>query len=214
MKKLSDLEAQKLLTKYKIPVPKSKIAKTEKQAADYSKSIGYPVVMKISSKGISHKTDIGGVVVGVKNIEAARKAFKQIVANAKKHTKAIIDGVLIQKMVSGIETIVGSKVDPQFGHVILFGTGGILVEVIKDFTLRLIPIQRKDAKDMIKGIKGYKMLKGVRGKKAVKFQVLEDCLLNVSKMIEKNPNIQELDINPLFVDHTGVVAADYRIFTK
>ncbi|MBU0530825.1 MAG: acetate--CoA ligase family protein [Candidatus Aenigmatarchaeota archaeon] len=213
MKKLSDLDAEKLLKRYRIPVPTVSLAKKEEDAVKKARSIGYPVVMKISSPKISHKTDIGGVIVGVKTDEEVRNAFKKIMKNARKHTN-LIDGVLVQEMANGIETILGSKVDPQFGHIILFGTGGILVEVIKDFSIRLIPIEKRDASEMIKEIKGYKILKGVRGNKAVDFNALEDCLMNLSRMIEKNPQIQELDINPLFVDHKGVVAADYRIFVK
>lgn len=213
MRKLSDLEAAKLLKKYKIPIPESRLAKNEREAVKQAKLIGYPVVMKISSAKISHKTDIGGVVVGVETGEEAKKAYNKIITNAKKHTKNI-DGVLIQEMVSGVEIILGSKIDPQFGHIILFGLGGILVEVIKDYSIRLVPIDRSDAKEMIGEIKGKKLLHGVRGKKPINFSDLENCLLNLSKLIENNPKIQELDINPLFADHKGVIAADYRIFVK
>jgi len=211
--KMSDMEAERLLKKFRIPTPKVILAKNEKAAVTHAKSIGYPVVMKISSPKISHKTDIGGVVVGVKNDDEVKKAFKKIMANAKKHTQNI-DGILVQEMASGIETIIGSKIDPQFGHIVLFGLGGILVEVIKDYSIRLVPINRVDAQEMIKEIKGYKILEGTRGKKAVKISDIEDCLLNLSKMVERHPEIEELDINPLFVSPKGVMAADYRIFVK
>jgi len=207
------MEAERLLKKFRIPTPKVILAKNEKAAVTHAKSIGYPVVMKISSPKISHKTDIGGVVVGVKNDDEVKKAFKKIMANAKKHTQNI-DGILVQEMASGIETIIGSKIDPQFGHIVLFGLGGILVEVIKDYSIRLVPINRVDAQEMIKEIKGYKILEGTRGKKAVKISDIEDCLLNLSKMVERHPEIEELDINPLFVSPKGVMAADYRIFVK
>lgn len=211
--KLSDAETIKLLKKWKIPVADSFMAKTEAQAVTHSKKLGYPVVMKISSSDISHKSDSGGVIINIKNDVDAIKAYNKIITNAKKITKKI-DGVLVQKMVSGTELIVGSKIDPQFGPVILFGLGGVFVELMKDVSIRLIPIEKKDAIEMISEIKGFEILRGARGRKPVDLVAIEKCLLNVSKMIEKNPKITEFDINPLFASEKGVIAGDFRVFTQ
>jgi len=213
VKKLAEFEAKKLLAKYGIPVTREFLAKNPQQARDFADKIGYPVALKIQSPDILHKTDAGGVMLNLKNCDEVAKGFEKIVKNAKAYRKdAKILGVLVQEMVSeGHQCIVGSKNDPQFGPVLMFGLGGIFVEVIKDVSFRIIPLERKDAKEMISEIKGYKILKGVRGYKPVNFKALEDALLKVSNMVWKNRKIEELDINPLFVSENGVKAADARI---
>ena len=201
-----------LLKKYRIPVVRHSLVKKEEQAVAYAKKIGYPVVLKLSSPDIIHKTDAKAVLVGIKDEKELRKGFQKLLAIAKKK-RAKVDGILVQDFAEGHEIIIGSSRDPQFGPTILFGLGGIFVEVLKDVTFRVIPIDRKDAKEMIKEIKGYKILAGVRGEKGIDFKALEDCLLKVSKMVwsEKKP-IKELDINPLFANDKGCVATDVRIF--
>ena len=212
-KKLAEFEAKKLLAKYGIPVTKELLAKNPQQAAASAKMIGFPVALKVQSPDILHKTDAGGVLLDLKNCDEVAKGFENIIKNAKAYKKdAKILGVLVQEMVTeGHQCIVGSKNDPQFGPVLMFGLGGIFVEVIKDVAFRIIPFERKDAKEMIAEIKGYVILKGVRGQKPVNFRALEDALLRVSNMVWKNRKIEELDINPLFVSEKGVKAADARI---
>lgn len=215
MKKLSNIEAMSILKKYSIPVARQFLAKNQEQAVFYAKKLGYPVVLKISSPDIIHKTDVGGVIVNLKSDDEVRSGFNKIIKSIKKHNpKAKISGIVIQEMVSGHELIVGSKHDSQFGPVLLFGLGGIFVEILHDVTFRLIPIARGDAREMIQEIKGYKILKGARGRKAVNFNVLEDILLKTSKMIAANKRIQELDINPLFANEKHVIATDVRIISR
>ncbi len=218
MKALYEYEAKKLLRKYGIPTTREFLARTKDDAKRHAKKIGYPIVLKIQSPDILHKTDAGGVVVGIGDEKELEKAFDKIMENAKNYEpNARIEGILVQEMVSddGIrECIIGSKKDPQFGPVIMFGLGGIFVEVFKDVSFRIIPIERKDAKEMISEIKSYKILKGVRGQKSVDFESLESSLLNVSKMVWENQCIEELDINPLFVSPKGVKAVDARIIMK
>lgn len=208
---LTELEAKQLLTQHGIPVTKQKLAKNPQQAVKFSKELGHLVVMKIVSPDIVHKTEAKGVAVGIDQNEV-EKTYNQLIKNAKKYKKtARIHGISIQQMATGKEIIIGSTIDPQFGHTIMFGLGGIFVEVLKDVTFRVVPIKRNDALEMLTEIKSHKILEGVRGEKPVSKKALVDTLMSVSKMLEKNPQIKELDINPLFVNPKGVVAADARI---
>jgi acyl-CoA synthetase (NDP forming) len=216
MEKLGYEETIKLLKKFNIPFLELSRAKTLSEAIDVAEKIGYPVAMKIYSPQISHKTDVGGVVLNIKNETALKREYNDMINTVrKKAPNAKIGGVIIQKMFSGNgvrEVIIGSKYDKQFGPLMMFGLGGIFVEVLKDVSFRLIPIKREDAREMISEIKGYPILKGIRGWKPVNFEKLEECLLNVSKMVEKTPNIKELDINPLLINHKDACVADVRIF--
>lgn len=216
MKALTEFEAKKLLKKHGIPTTKDFLAKTSKEAVSFANKIGYPVVLKIQSPDILHKTDAGGVILDLENDKEVSEGFEKVMKNARKQKKkANIQGVLVQGMVKeGTQCIIGSKKDPQFGPVIMFGLGGIFVEVYKDVSFRIIPIERADAKEMIREIKGYPILKGARGKKPVNFKALEDALLKVSRMVWGNKKIEELDINPIFADSKGVKAADARIILK
>ncbi|MBL7160417.1 MAG: acetate--CoA ligase family protein [Candidatus Aenigmarchaeota archaeon] len=212
MKMLSPGQTSALLKKHNIPAVKQFLAVSEKHAVTFAKRLGFPVVMKISSPEIIHKTDSKGVLTGVSNEKEVSSAYETILKNAKKHNpKARIDGVLVQQQLEGREVIIGAKQDPQFGPVLMFGLGGIFVEVLKDVSFRLIPIQQKDAREMISEIKGYPLLAGIRGEKPINFKKLESALLAVSKLVEKTPKIKELDINPLFASPNGAWAADVRI---
>jgi acyl-CoA synthetase (NDP forming) len=202
--KLPDAKVERLLKKHRIPIPRQGFARDEEGAVKACRSVGYPVAMKASSHRIIHKTDVGGLVLGIRDEAGARKAYRRIVKRTK------VRDVLIQEHVSGTEVIVGSKHDETFGPVMMFGLGGIFVEVMKDVSFRLIPIQRKDAKEMIREIRAYPVLAGIRGKKPISFRALEDVMLKVSTMVRKE-GIREMDINPLFVSHKGAVAADVRI---
>lgn len=205
-------EARNILEFYKIPFVESELVKKEEEAVLVAHKIGYPVVLKIVSPQVIHKTDVGAIIVNMKNEKELRKGFRKIVSNVKKKIrKARIDGVLVQKMVeNGQQVIIGGKKDPQFDQTIMFGLGGIFVEVFEDVSFRIVPINRFDAEQMVQEIKGYRILKGFRGKK-YDVKALIDILLKVSKLLEENKEIQELDINPIFVSSKGAIAVDARI---
>src|SRR5574337_279912 len=204
-KNLLEEEGQEVLKAYGFPVPKSILATKEKEATVAAKKIGYPVVMKIASPQIIHKSDAGGVKVGLKTPQEVKKAFKEIIKNAKKYDKkAIIKGVLVQEMVKGgKETIVGSKQEPGFGSVVMFGMGGIYVEVLKDVTFRVAPVTDTEADEMISSIKTNKLLQGVRGEKPSDVKKLADCIQRISQLVTDFQEIKELDMNPVLVFEKG-----------
>jgi len=210
MKILTEHEAKKLLLKYGIPVTRESIANSPDEAFAIASQIGTPVAMKISSPDISHKSDVGGVVLNVSAHEA-RSTYNNIISQIKKVAPlARIEGILVQKMApQGHELIVGLKKDAQFGHALMFGLGGIFVEVYKDVSFRVVPIEKSEALDMISQIRGYPILKGIRGRKPANIEAIAHVLVSVSQMAEKE-NIIELDINPLIAGETGVVAVDAR----
>jgi acetyl-CoA synthetase (ADP-forming) len=171
--------------------------------------------MKIVSPQITHKSDIGGVRVGLNSRDDASRAFAEITAAAQKVPEAVIEGISVQKMAPpGLELVVGMSKDSQFGPVLMFGLGGTLVEVLKDVAFRVVPLARQDAKAMIREIKTYRLLEGYRGQPAVDIGYLEELLLKVSKMIEDNPEIKEMDINPLLAYPDGAIAVDARIILE
>jgi 4-hydroxybutyryl-CoA synthetase (ADP-forming) len=188
-----------------LPLPKSALAKTEADAIKIAKQIGYPVVMKIASPQIIHKSDAGGVKVNLTNDSEIKEAFKTIIANAKKYNKnAEIKGVLIVEMVKGgKELIIGSKLEPGFGPVIMLGMGGIYVEVLKDVTFKLAPVTDKEADDMIASIKTQKILQGVRGEKPSDVAKLSECIQRLSQLVTDFKEIKELDMNPVLVMEKG-----------
>src|SRR5258705_1647697 len=206
-------EAKGICEAYGIAVPSEAVAGTATDAAKLATRIGYPVVMKIVSPQILHKTEAGGVVVGVKSAEAAQQAFATIVDNARRYDgKASIDGVQIQQMLSsGQEVIIGAVTDPAFGKLVAFGLGGILVEVLKDITFRLAPASNDDALSMLDGIAAAAILKGVRGGDPVDRTALSAMIVNVSQLISDFPEIAEMDLNPVFATKGGAIAADVRI---
>src|SRR5213082_732969 len=206
-------EAKGIAEAYGIAVPKEGVASTAAEAAKLATRIGYPVVMKIVSPQILHKTEAGGVVVGVKSAEAAQQAFATIVDNARRYdAKASIDGVQIQQMLSGgQEVIIGAVTDPRFGKLVAFGLGGILVEVLKDITFRLAPASNEDALSMLDGIAAAPILKGVRGADPVDRSALAAIIINVSQLVSDFPEISEMDLNPVFATPKGATAADVRI---
>ena len=210
---LSPSEGRLLCEACGIAVPRENLATNPGEAARMAAAIGFPVVMKIVSPEILHKTEAGGVIVGVKTPQEAQKGFATIVANAKKYDrKAKIEGVQVQQMVGGgHEVIIGAVTDPSFGKLVAFGMGGVLVEVLKDVTFRLAPVTREDAAGMIDGIKAAEILKGVRGGEGVNRPALAGLIENVSKLIADFPEIAELDLNPVFASKKGAVAADVRI---
>ncbi|HMK32514.1 MAG TPA: acetate--CoA ligase family protein, partial [Nitrosopumilaceae archaeon] len=204
-KNLLEEEGQEVLRAYGFPIPKSILSKKDKEAIQAAKKIGFPVVMKIVSPQIIHKSDAGGVKVGLKNPNEVRSAFKEIIKNAKKYNKkAIIKGVLVQEMVKGgKETIIGSKLESGFGPVVMFGMGGIYVEILKDVTFRLAPITESESDEMISSIKTNKLLQGVRGEKPSDTKKLSECLQRISQLVTDFNEIKELDMNPVLVFENG-----------
>lgn len=198
---------------YAIPVPKEAVANSAAQAAEAAAAMGFPVVMKIVSPDILHKTEAGGVIVGVKNADEAKASYDKILANAKAYkTDAKIDGVQVQQMLKGgTEVIIGSITDGSFGKLVAFGLGGVLVEVLKDITFRLAPATKDDALSMLDGIQAKEMLHGVRGGDPVNRDALADIIVNVSRLVSDFPEIVELDLNPVFATKTDATAADVRI---
>ncbi|PWB50363.1 MAG: acetyl-CoA synthetase [Candidatus Methanoperedenaceae archaeon] len=210
MKILTEPEVKKLLMKYGIPVTRESIANSPVEAYAIASQIGTPVAMKISSPDISHKSDVGGVVLNV-GAHEARTTYDRIISQIKKAAPlARIEGILVQQMApQGHELIIGLKKDAQFGHALMFGIGGIFVEVYKDVSFRVVPIEKTEALDMISQIRGYPILKGIRGRKPANIEAIANVLVSVSQMAEKE-NIIELDINPLIVNETGAIAVDAR----
>ena len=198
---------------YGINVPKEGVVSSAKEAMTLSSSMGFPVVMKIVSPDILHKTEAGGVIVGVGSAEAAAQAYDTILANAKNYkADAQIVGVQVQQMIKGgQETIIGTMTDDSFGKLVAFGMGGVLVEVLKDVTFRLAPATREDAASMLDGIQAAEILKGVRGAKPVNREALQDTIVRVSQLVSDFPEISEMDLNPVFASDEGAIAADVRI---
>lgn len=198
---------------YGISVPKEGVVSSAKEASSLAGSMGFPVVMKIVSPDILHKTEAGGVIVGVKSADEAATAYEQIIANAKKYkSDAKIVGVQVQQMIKGgQEVIVGAMTDNSFGKLVAFGMGGVLVEVLKDVTFRLAPATREDAASMMDGIQAAEMLRGVRGGKPVNREAVQDIIVRVSQLVSDFPEIAEMDLNPVFASETGAIAADVRI---
>lgn len=212
-KVLTESRTKKILEAYGIPVTREMLVRTAGEAVEAAEEIGYPVALKIESPDILHKTDAGGVILNAGDATAVRDGFNKIVASAAHYKKdAAIEGVLVQEMLEpGLEVIVGIKRDPVFGPTVLFGLGGVLVEVLKDVAVRVAPLREQDAASMIEEIKGKALLDGVRGQPPRDREALLSVLMKVSRMaVELSEQIEELDINPLFVfeEGKGAVAAD------
>jgi acetyltransferase len=205
---LGELEGSRLLECYGFQVLPMKLAKTREQACEIAAEIGYPVVMKIASADILHKSDAGGVIIGLKDDKGVKTAFETIMENARTHNPdADVEGVLVQKFApKGREVILGLSKDPVFGHAVMFGLGGIFVEVYKDVVFRLSPMGRNVARRMIKSIKGYPILKGLRGEKPSDIEAVEKHIVSLKALADDYPMIKELDINPLIVHEEGMGA--------
>jgi acetyl coenzyme A synthetase (ADP forming)-like protein len=206
-------EAKTLCEAYGIAVPQDGVATNAAAAAALAAGIGFPVVMKIVSPQILHKTEAGGVVVGVRSPQQAQEAFASIVENARRYDeRATIEGVQIQQTLGGgQEVIIGAVTDPAFGKLVAFGLGGVLVEVLKDITFRLAPASRADALSMLDGIAAAEILRGVRGAQGVDREALAGMIVKVSQLVSDFPEIAELDLNPVFATPKGATAADVRV---
>ncbi|HUL40146.1 MAG TPA: acetate--CoA ligase family protein [Methanomassiliicoccales archaeon] len=214
---LSEAEGKEILKAYGVPVPREALADTEDKAVAAANKIGYPVVMKVESPDIAHKTDVGGVVVDLKSDEEVRKQFNLMLSRVRERApRARVDGVSIQQMKSGREVIVGMVRDDQFGPVITFGLGGIFVEVLKDVSQRIVPLSDVDVWEMISSIKAYPILTGARGKKPADIPALREVIVRVAQIAVDNPSITELEINPVIVGdlEQGVSAVDALVVIR
>ena len=200
-------ETKKLFSKYKLPVLRTELFDSEKKALVFAKKIGFPVVLKIWSSSILHRTDVGGVKIGINN----EKDFKNGFFELKKIKD--VEGIIVQKMGYGEQLFLGMKRDEQFGPVITFGLGGIFVEVLKDVSFRVCPVYRIEAQKMIREIKGFPILKGLRGQDGINIDDLIDLILKMSKLSLKEKQIKEIDFNPAIADAKKILLADFKIIT-
>lgn len=211
-KVLTVQESKKMLEKEGFPVNPTGFGQNLPEILTIAKKIGFPVAMKVSSEDIIHKSDVGGVVTGIRSeseLEEQYEVMQQIIS--QKLPNAKIEGIIIEKMESGVELLIGSTLDPMFGPILAFGLGGIYVEILKDVVFRLIPIEPEDATEMLSEIKAAKILNGVRGQPPVDKKALVDLLIKTSNFIANNPEIEELDLNPVFANEKGVSVVDARI---
>jgi len=210
---LTEVESKALLREAGVPVVDTRLARTREEAAALAKQTGYPVALKIVSPDIAHKSDVGGVKLNLRTEKQVAKAFDDIMkAVQSRQPNARVQGVAVQTMARpGVEVIVGLSKDAQFGPVVMFGLGGIFVEVLKDVSFRIVPLLRRDAREMVREIKGFPVLQGVRGQEAVDIAALEDILLKVSELAERHPEVRELDLNPVIAYKDGAVAVDARV---
>ncbi|MDD5127709.1 MAG: acetate--CoA ligase family protein [Dehalococcoidales bacterium] len=215
-KLLTEIESKQMLKEAGINVVETMLATSPEKAAGIATELGFPVVLKIASGDIVHKSDAGGVKIGLKTAKQVAKAYDGIMKSVRqKFPDAKLQGVAVQKMARpGVEVIIGMSKDAQFGPMVMFGLGGIFVELLKDVAFRITPLEKRDAAEMIKEIKGYPMLTGFRGQEPVDIGKLEDMILKISDFVEHHPEIKELDLNPVFAYKDGAVAVDARIILE
>jgi acyl-CoA synthetase (NDP forming) len=210
---LTEVESKQILAEAGIPIARAELAATREEAVAVARQIGLPAVLKIVSPDISHKSDVGGVKLNLGSDDEVAAAFDEIVAAARRaQPGATVLGVSVQEMARpGVEVIMGMTMDPQFGPVLMFGLGGVFVEVLKDVSFRIVPLEQRDARQMIRDIQGFAVLEGFRGQEPADLAVLEDMLMRLSAFVEEHPEIQELDLNPIFAYKDGALAVDARI---
>jgi acyl-CoA synthetase (NDP forming) len=213
---LTEIKSKELIKKAGISVVDTRLATSKEEAVAISKEVGFPVVLKIVSPDITHKSDIQGVQLGLRTTRQVERAYNNILKSVRQRfSEAFIEGVSVQRMVPpGLEVIIGMTKDVQFGPVVMFGLGGIFVEILKDVSLRIVPLERRDAREMIQEIKGYPLLKGYRGKEPVDITILEEFLLKISTFAENHPEVKEIDLNPIFAYEDGATAVDARIILE
>jgi acyl-CoA synthetase (NDP forming) len=213
---LTEIEAKELLKKAGIPVVETRLAVSKPEAVSIAKELGYPVVLKIASADVVHKSDAGGVKLGLRTAMQVGKAYDDIMKSIKAaFPDAKIEGVSVQTMARpGVEVIIGMSKDAQFGPVLMFGLGGVLVEILKDVSFRIVPLAKRDTREMIREIKGFPLLQGYRGSEPVDVENLENMLLNVSEFVERTPEVKEIDLNPIFAYKDGAVAVDARVILE
>lgn len=208
MKTLTEPKAEQLLSKY-LPIADGVLVKDAEEAKKFAKKSKYPVILKLISPQALHKTEVEGIRKADSEEELERE-FNELLSIAKKK-RLKLEGILVQEYVKGTETIIGLKKDPTFGHVIVFGIGGVFVELLKDVSFRICPITDKDAESMIEELKAKKLLFGFRGAKPANIKALKNAIVSVSKIPQKHPEIEELDINPFMIDDKKGKVVDARI---
>ena len=216
-KHLLEPEAKTVCSEYGIPVPRFKVASDPEEAVDFAEEIGYPVVLKVVSPDVIHKSDVGGVLLNVMDADGVREGFKRILDTVRGHVPdARIIGVLVEEMApKGVaEVIVGAIKDPQFGQTLMFGLGGVFVEVLKDVTFRIAPIDEEEAMEMIKEIKAYPILTGYRGQPPADVKTIARIIAKASDLVMENPRVKEMDLNPIIVYEKGAKTVDARIILE
>ncbi|HET9199357.1 MAG TPA: acetate--CoA ligase family protein [Dehalococcoidia bacterium] len=210
---LNEVESKQLLESAGITTASARLARSCGEAVQLATELGFPAVLKIVSDDVAHKSDIGGVRLGLESAEDVERAYDDILkAVTGRQPDARIEGVSVQRMAApGLEVIIGMSRDPQFGPVMMFGLGGVLVEVLEDVVFRLVPLERRDAVEMLQEIRGSALLDGYRGSPAISREALVDLMLQVSAFIDAHPEISELDLNPVFAYPDGAIAVDARI---
>jgi len=208
MEILSFEETRNILSKYKLPFCRTEIFNSKDKAIPFAEKIGYPVVLKVHAQKIFHKSEVGGVRVNIRDAEELSKAWDEIIENIEGKN---IEGILVQEMLSGNEVALGMKRDEQFGPVIMFGLGGIFIEIIKDVSLRIAPVGREEALEMMKETKGFKILEGARGRKKVDVAKIAEIIANLSILSMKEEQIKSIDFNPVIIDDKKALIADFRI---
>jgi acetyl-CoA synthetase (ADP-forming) len=214
-RKLLEHEALKLCELYGLPVPGYGLARSEEEAVELAERVGYPAVLKVVSPDISHKSDVGGVILGVRSAEEVRSSYRRILENVKARAPGSrVYGVLVQRMAKpDLEVIVGGIRDPVFGPVVMFGLGGVFVEVLKDVSFRVAPLSDADVDDMVREVRGYRVLEGFRGSPPRDLDALKKVILGVSRMMVEVGEIAELDLNPviLYPRGEGALIVDARV---
>lgn len=213
MEKIRYQKAKELLRSYGVKVVKSAEVKTEEEAIKKAGEIGFPVVLEVDSPDVIHKSDRGYIKLDIGSKEEFRKAFKEMKKKTKEENIEV-RGYILQKMIKGKEVIIGGKRDPQFGPVVLFGLGGIFVQIYKDTTLRVAPIDKEEAFRMMGEIKSYPILTGARGEEKVNLDKLAEIIVSVGKLMTKHEEIKEMDLNPVMVNSKEAYAVDLRIITN
>lgn len=209
---LTEVEAKSVLAEAGIPVTDTRLARDAAEAVALAEELGYPVALKIVAEAITHKSDIGGVQLNLGDADAVRAAYERITAAASNQPNAELVGVSVQPMArAGTEVIMGMTTDDQFGPVLMFGLGGVLVEVLKDVAFRVVPLEARDARQMVREIQGFPVLEGYRNTPPADLDALEGMLLKLSAFAEAHPEVTELDLNPVFAYDDGAVAVDARI---
>jgi acetyl-CoA synthetase (ADP-forming) len=210
---LLEPEAKEVCGLFGIPVTRFRVARSVEEAVGFAREIGFPVVLKVVSPDVLHKFDVGGVVLDVKSEGEVRVAYDRVLGNVRRHKPgARILGVLVQEMApASTEVIVGAVKDPQFGPALMFGLGGVFVEVLEDVSFRIAPVSEVEAREMIREVRAYPVLRGYRGMPAVDVDAIVDVLLGVSRLVVEHSVVRELDLNPVMVYERGAKVVDARI---
>ncbi|ATW27436.1 acetate--CoA ligase family protein [Candidatus Formimonas warabiya] len=210
---IPEYEAYTVCASFGIPYPETRFVRSRREAEKAGEELGYPLVIKIVSPEIVHKSDVGGVIVGIRDQEELRTGYDKLTAHVTEKLGIVpIDGVLVQKeMAKGVEVVVGGIRNEEFGPVVMFGSGGILIEVFKDVSFRMVPMEKEEALRQMEETQAYKILNGVRGAKACNLDALADLIVNAGKLLSEIPEIDELDFNPVLAYPDGCVVVDARM---